>query len=250
MNKTMRRIFQSIMLLLLVSLPIAMLQSSAAIPIYSETSTDIIRLHIIAEDDSLESQVLKLKLRDAVLTRFGASLAQSSFDDARRQIVRIIGDIETYSNEILASFGFDGSCAATFSYQEFPDRTYAGITVPAGTYDSLIIRIGKAEGRNWWCVMYPPLCLLSADTPVAADIAFSSIGTIGTIDTINTADSTDSHIYNNDSFIYMDRTKLPQPSKLAALSRSSVKIEKPAQKTTFGNGLFYSAVFEWIKNIF
>ncbi|MDR2505385.1 MAG: stage II sporulation protein R [Oscillospiraceae bacterium] len=243
MQKTLARIFQAAMLLLLVSLPIAMLKNAAPKPTSAVSSSDIIRLHIIAQDDSLESQALKLKLRDAILERFADPLTGSSFEEASEQISSRISDIEAYSNAALAAFGFAGTCAATFGKEEFPDRTYAGRLVQGGVYDALVIRIGKAQGRNWWCVMYPPLCLLSADTPKTADVAFASINAF------KPTDSADSYISNNDSFIYIDRTRLPAPSVLAE-RRTNTSANEPKAKTTFGNGLFFSAVFEWVKNLF
>lgn len=117
----------------------------------------LIRLHVIAEDDSREAQQLKLHVRDAVLAYAQVALADCTSDeDAWRRLNALQSDIERIAEQAAGR-----DAAARLGIFPFPDRTYAGVTVPAGQYRALRIVIGAGEGRNWWCVLYPSLCLPS-----------------------------------------------------------------------------------------
>lgn len=126
----------------------------------SNISEDVFRLHIIANSDSREDQALKLKIRNAILEESGdifdgalsakeaAKLANAHLDDFRRTAEKVI-----YEN----GYDYDVKCEITEMY--FDERTYGSVSLPAGNYNALRICVGNAEGKNWWCVMFPSLCL-------------------------------------------------------------------------------------------
>lgn len=130
------------------------------------TYTDVLRLHIIAEDDTPPAQEVKLVIRDAVLENCRDEFAGvKSAADAESTIGRKLKEIEALADGILGERGFDAKATAALGWETFPEREYDGEIYPAGRYRALCIRIGKAEGKNWWCVLFPPLCLL--DTSIA-----------------------------------------------------------------------------------
>ncbi len=163
MNKNI--IFSAVMVLMAV-LFIAVMPTEAEGAVYEDT----VRLHILAESDSAEDQALKLALRDAVLSEFGARLrAAESGEDARGTLSGMIGEIEDFCRAEIARLGFDNVVSVTLTEEWYETREYADFTLPAGVYTSLKIVIGKGEGQNWWCVMYPPMCLDVACDDTAKD---------------------------------------------------------------------------------
>lgn len=137
----------------------------AALPVRGEEAIydDVIRLHIIAADDTPEGQALKLLVRDAVLTAYGSALTCYEDRDAAAQAAQgMLADIRRCAEEALGAVGCDAEVSVTLSEEYYPTRDYDTFSLPAGTYLSLRIRIGAAAGQNWWCVLYPPLCLGTA----------------------------------------------------------------------------------------
>lgn len=121
---------------------------------------DYVRLHVVAEDDSVEAQALKLAVRDACLSRAQQLLADCrSPDEAWMTIRNHLGLLETAARMEARARGFNGEVRAIAGIFEFPDRRYGDTVVPAGRYRALRIVIGEGEGHNWWCVLYPSLCL-------------------------------------------------------------------------------------------
>ena len=126
-------------------------------------SKDTFRLHIIANSDSDEDQSLKLKVRDRVL-EYTRSLFESAADkDSAEKAVRenLQGIADAAYAEVLKN-GFDYPVKAEVTRMYFTTRYYGSYTLPSGMYDALRISLGRAEGHNWWCVMYPSICLSAA----------------------------------------------------------------------------------------
>jgi stage II sporulation protein R len=126
----------------------------------ADTVTDeIIRLHILANSDSEADQTLKLAVRDSL-----GELANSALKNtenaklAGEQLAALLPEIEKIANTVLDGAGIGYQATAKLGISHFPPRTYAGVTLPAGNYNALIVTLGEGEGHNWWCVMYPPLC--------------------------------------------------------------------------------------------
>lgn len=137
----------------------------AALPVRGEEEiyTDVIRLHIIAASDTEEDQALKLNVRDAVLRVYGSALTSyPDRDSAAEAAQEMLPGIQTLAEQTLREAGCDKPVSVTLTEEEYPTRDYETFSLPAGRYLSLRIRIGEAEGHNWWCVLYPPLCLDTA----------------------------------------------------------------------------------------
>lgn len=129
----------------------------------SEISEDVFRLHILANSDSEEDQSLKLKVRDEVLeyTEDLFNLA-SSKEEAEKIISDNLQSISNVAYCTLLENGYDYTVTAEITNMYFATRYYEGFTLPSGMYDALRITIGEGGGHNWWCVMYPSICISSA----------------------------------------------------------------------------------------
>lgn len=124
---------------------------------------NVFRLHILANSDSEADQTLKLKVRDAVLAEvpelFGECQSKSDAEAAAAQNMPQI--LET-AKRTLSENGCEYGVSAEICEMYFDDRTYGDIVMPSGNYSALRITIGDAKGKNWWCVMFPSLCLPAA----------------------------------------------------------------------------------------
>lgn len=121
----------------------------------------VLRLHILAESDSDRDQTLKLRVRDALLES-GILDGADSLAEAETIAAGRLPDIERIAETVLRANGCDLPVEAELADTEFDVRTYGDITMPAGTYRALRVKIGSAQGHNWWCVMYPSLCVPAA----------------------------------------------------------------------------------------
>lgn len=118
------------------------------------------RLHILANSNSAQDQQVKLSVRDAVLeaTKDGILKCKNAAE-AEEYIEKNLGIIIATANETLAQHGFDYTAGAETGNFHFPERSYKGVTYPEGDYEALRVILGSGEGDNWWCVMFPPLCI-------------------------------------------------------------------------------------------
>ncbi len=121
--------------------------------------TDTVRLHILASSDKKEDQGYKLEVRDALLRTYGSAMSGDNPDDAKEKIAGLLGEIEKTANETLSACGAPYGARATLKEEWYDTREYGDFTMPRGYYTSLVITLGEGDGQNWWCVMYPPLCL-------------------------------------------------------------------------------------------
>ena len=130
----------------------------------------VLRLHVIAASDSEEDQALKLRLRDELLKKYGERLSGArDIDSAEAALRELLPELEEDCNLWVKRWGWDYKVTAELSAEWYDTRVYEDFTLPRGTYTSLIIRIGEGEGKNWWCVMFPPLCLDMATEPMPED---------------------------------------------------------------------------------
>lgn len=129
---------------------------------YDYLSENVIRLHILADGDDDISQEIKLKVRDFILEEYSGRMEFTSREDAENKIKLLSDDIKKDVDGFLRDNGFSYGCGVSLSESIFPDRTYGSILFPAGEYTALKITLGSGEGKNWWCVMYPPLCFAKA----------------------------------------------------------------------------------------
>ena len=129
----------------------------------SRVRSDVLRMHVIANSDCSADQQLKLMVRDAVLER-GAQLFDGTVtaDEARRKIEPHKAELEAAAREVIERAGYDYPVSVNVVNEYFATRCYGSLTMPAGRYTAVKVVIGEGAGRNWWCVMFPPLCLPAA----------------------------------------------------------------------------------------
>ncbi|WP_027623648.1 stage II sporulation protein R [Clostridium lundense] len=121
----------------------------------------LIRFHVIANSDMVYDQKLKLEVKDSILQYISPKLQKSkSIDESRKIIKNNDRAIKEIANKIIKKNGYDYSVNTTLSYENFPVKTYGNVSLPQGKYEAYRIIIGKGEGQNWWCVMFPPLCFI------------------------------------------------------------------------------------------
>ncbi|MBE6562678.1 MAG: stage II sporulation protein R [Ruminococcaceae bacterium] len=135
------------------------------LPVGNETEIyeNTVRLHVIANSDSEDDQRLKLLVRDAVLE----AVEKKGSADSKVQAVTNLSDMEEEiieaSEKVLRLEGCEDSVKIDFGKEKYPTRYYENFTLPSGTYTSLRVVIGEGEGKNWWCVLYPPLCTAASE---------------------------------------------------------------------------------------
>ena len=124
---------------------------------------NVVRLHILANSDTVEDQALKLKVRDAVLA-VSADWQDTAAtpEEALALAEERLPQLKAVAENVVAAEGYDYPVTAQVCRMYFTTRQYDTITLPAGTYDAVRLSIGAGEGQNWWCVMYPPLCVGAA----------------------------------------------------------------------------------------
>lgn len=124
----------------------------------------IFRLHIIANSNSAEDQAVKLEVRDAVLEYEAENLDAVSAAKTREELMTHGAELLEIIEGVLRSNGFDYGAQMLVGTFPFPDREYNGVLYPAGDYDAFRVILGDGAGENWWCVMFPPLCILKSDS--------------------------------------------------------------------------------------
>lgn len=135
--------------------------------ISSDLSESVFRLHVIANSDSEEDQNLKYIVRDNLLQYMneickGCTSKEEAINLAKENLVAF----EEIALNTIKEQGFDYTVNVTIGNFEFPTKTYGDISFPAGMYDALKVEIGEAQGQNWWCVMFPPLCFVDVSSGV------------------------------------------------------------------------------------
>ncbi len=124
---------------------------------------NVLRLHILANSDSEADQNLKLKVRDRILADTGEILSKAgSYDESVEITEKNLPLIIKSAEDEIRKQGYNYTVSADIGYTDFNTRHYDGYTLPAGEYLALNIKIGEGSGRNWWCVMFPSICLSSS----------------------------------------------------------------------------------------
>lgn len=138
-----------------VSLVLSVAVTAYSDGIQEDLQDNLVRLHIIANSDSGVDQTVKLRVRDAVLSQMRGETQNKS----RSEIINSLDEIEETANRVLEENCFDYTASAVYGKFYFPKKEYRGMTLPAGEYYGVRIVLGNGNGHNWWCVMYPPLCV-------------------------------------------------------------------------------------------
>lgn len=166
-NYTFKRI---IILLLLLTLFILVSAISYVNAVSEDIANSVFRLHVIANSDSEEDQALKLKVRDNLLSYMNILAKNCS---SKEEVVKLAKEHQEEFKEIaeqtITDNGFSYPVSIKIGDSDFPTKTYGDISLPAGTYDALRVQIGEAQGKNWWCVMFPPLCFVDVSSGVVPD---------------------------------------------------------------------------------
>ena len=127
----------------------------------------LIRFHVLANSDSDEDQELKLKVRDEIIKYLQPMLKQSkSLEQSEQIILSESENIKNIGENIIKENGYTYEVEVKLEYNNFPAKQYSNIVLPAGEYKALRILIGEAKGKNWWCVMFPPLCFVDENNGV------------------------------------------------------------------------------------
>ena len=139
-----------------------------------EIRSDVLRLHVIANSDTSVDQNLKLRLRDYILQE-GKDIFNGSVnvENAVEKIEPVLPELEKSAKAFMNQAGFDYDVKISLSNEYFTTRTYETVTLPAGKYLALRVVIGSGEGHNWWCVMFPPMCVPAADKKDEIENVFS-----------------------------------------------------------------------------
>ena len=168
---------------LMLGLAAFLLSGAWSLRAQDQLADKVVRLHVLANSDGEEDQALKLKVRDRVLERATEILEQSrDRDQAETRLRACLPELEALAAAEIAANGYDYAVSAEVTDTVFPTKEYDGFTLPAGEYLALRVVIGEGAGRNWWCVVFPPLCTAAtADVPAAALAAGLSEEDVGLI---------------------------------------------------------------------
>ena len=138
---------------------------------------ELIRLHVVANSDSDEDQAVKLRVRDAVIESLRSAMeGVADVEEAKAYLQENLPRIQQVANDTLEALGCDCEAVVTLCKETFDTRYYDTFTLPAGVYEALRITIGEGEGHNWWCVVFPTLCVPATSegfADVAAGAGFS-----------------------------------------------------------------------------
>ena len=162
----------TVIMLLGITLVFAAMPTERDVAIYEDT----LRLHILANSDSDEDQRLKYEIRDRLLREYGGLLKnEASHEGAKARAEELSHKIERDVAQWVRERGYDYGCEVEIGVEWYDTREYEDFTLPKGYYTSLRVMLGEAEGKNWWCVMYPPLCLdiATEDAPDDGALGYS-----------------------------------------------------------------------------
>lgn len=143
----------------LFSLAALLWQSYSQMCAVERIADEVLRFHVIANSDRKDDQALKLQVRDALIAWMAPYC--ENFSDAGQAAAFAkahCSELEAVARQVIASEGYPYDVCACVTRCPFPDKEYDGLTFPTGEYEALRVEIGQAQGQNWWCVLYPPLC--------------------------------------------------------------------------------------------
>lgn len=143
----------------------------------------IVRFHVIANSDSNEDQQLKLKVKEAVVEYIAPYLSEScSIDESKEILLNNQEKLISIAKDVIFENGYNYDVTAKLEKIYFPTKSYGNYTFPPGEYEAFNIRIGKSEGKNWWCVLYPPLCFIDISHGVVTEESDNMLENILTTD--------------------------------------------------------------------
>lgn len=130
--------------------------------IQKEIAENVLRFHVIANSDSEEDQALKMKVKEAVISYLEEDLNQEnlSLEETKAIVEEKKEDVIRLAEQVIRENGYDYSVSAELTKDYFPIKAYGDAVLPAGEYEAFRIEIGDSKGKNWWCILYPPLCFV------------------------------------------------------------------------------------------
>ena len=138
--------------------------------ISTDLQKNVFRLHVIANSDSEDDQNLKLKVRDNVIKYMNTLCSKTTSKEEAIEIANAhLNEFKEIALSTIKENGYNYDVNISIDNVFFPTKTYGDISLPEGYYDALRIKIGKAEGKNWWCVMFPPLCFVDVTSGIVPD---------------------------------------------------------------------------------
>ena len=144
--------------------------SSYSNAVSKDIQNNVFRLHVIANSDSNQDQNLKYLVRDELIEYMNSiSNDISSKEDAIKLVEENIDEFYKIAKKVILDNGFNYDINIEIGNFSFPTKTYGDISLPAGFYDALKVEIGKAEGQNWWCVMFPTLCFVDVSNGIVPE---------------------------------------------------------------------------------
>ena len=155
---------------MLLAIGLTVLAGSAAAKDQQVLADKVVRLHVVANSDTAEDQAVKLQVRDAVAQYTEQVLRScSNREEAQRRLCDLLPELNRLVEDTVRQQGYTYDTSVVLGQAAFPTKTYDGFALPAGEYMALRVLLGEAEGQNWWCVVFPPLCAAAAgEVSVAA----------------------------------------------------------------------------------
>lgn len=165
-----KKLKNALILIILLFFYIGISAISYATTVSSDISDSVFRLHVLANSDSEEDQNLKYKVRDALIA-YLEDIAKdtSSKEEVKQLVTNHLQDFETIAKQTITENGYSYDVTVEVGNFDFPTKNYGDISLPAGYYDALRVKIGEAKGQNWWCVMFPPLCFVNVTSGIVPE---------------------------------------------------------------------------------
>lgn len=159
----MKKFSKMVIIVMFVMIGVAAVRSRDQLEVQQHLAQEIIRFHVRANSDSEADQQLKLLVKGAVVDYLRPLLEKSSSVEESRQILSDhMQEIQSVAKQVLKDNQSEYEVSVYFENSYFPMKSYGDITLPPGEYEAFRIDIGQAQGKNWWCVLYPPLCFVDA----------------------------------------------------------------------------------------
>lgn len=183
----MKKLAGFIVIILIITVAVSTYRKKDMFDVQRGIAQELIRFHVRANSDSDSDQALKLKVKDSVITYLEPMLSKSgSLDETRQILNKNMDSIHDIAVQTLVANGSNESVKVYFEKSYFPMKSYGDITLPPGEYEAFRIDIGESEGKNWWCVLYPPLCFVDATHGTLPDSSKEQLKNIMTDDEYRT----------------------------------------------------------------
>lgn len=158
-----------VIIILVIVLGYYLMQAGEA----TEIPDEAIRLRVIANSDSEYDQEIKMKVSEKLQSRLYNLLKNTKgLQEAESIINKNMSNIESDIKNVLNNEGYTLGYKINYGLNYFPEKKYKGVTYKAGEYESLVVTLGEGKGKNWWCVLFPPLCILEAEESTEVEYKF------------------------------------------------------------------------------